>query len=121
MSRPKKDQDEKRDKRLTVYLTNDECERLRTLAAREGRAINQLILLALADRARRVLNLPEEEELATFEEVMNEKGDYLRGFACEHGHLFWTEWLDTQHTVYCPICGATMNHRRTFDGMVNRD
>ena len=121
MGRPKRHQGQTRSNRLTVYLTEEECQRLRTLAAREGRAINQLVLLAIKDRAQRVLNLPGEDNPATFDEIVSEEDDFLRGFACENGHLFWIEWLDTHHTVYCPICGLTMNHRRTWDGMMNRE
>ena len=120
MGRPKRHQGQTRSNRLTAYLTEEECQRLRALAAREGRAINQLVLLAIKDRAQRMLNLSAEDNPATFEEVMSEEDDFLRGFACENGHLFWIEWLDTHHTVYCPICGSTMNHQRTWDGMMNR-
>lgn len=54
MARPKKDAAEKRDKRLTVYLTEEERDTLYATAERENRAVTQVVITAVKDWIHRL-------------------------------------------------------------------
>lgn len=118
MPRGKKPDGEKRDNRLTVYLTEHERDSLTHLAESEGRAMTQIVVLAVEDWARRMSGVSMEEDRASFEAVMAQQNPMLRGHVCRNGHAFWVEVLTGAR--YCPICGSERELKRTWDGRIKR-
>ncbi len=118
MPRGKKPDGEKRDNRLTVYLTEHERDKLCHLAENEGRAMTQIVVLAVEDWARRMSGPSADANRASFETVMNQYDCILRGHVCRNGHAFWVESL--MGARFCPICGSERELKRTWDGRIRR-
>ena len=97
MGRPRKTAGEEKQSsnRLTVYFTKQECEQLHALDERKHRAINQLVLLAIKDRAQGMLNLPSSDSLATFEEIMSEEDNFLVAHVLAWTRRILSNWSES--------------------------
>ena len=60
MPRPKKAQDEKKDRRLTVYLSESEQDALRDVSDQQQRSMTQIVTDALRDWLLRLVAPPRE-------------------------------------------------------------
>lgn len=120
MGRPKKPDIEKRENRLTVYLTDEERDTLATVAERENRAMTQVVIVAVKDWINRLMNPPEPIRIAKHDKIMQEKSEALRGYVCRNGHPFWVEWVTPTAPRCCPVCKSEQEIKRIWDGTIQR-
>lgn len=121
MPRPKKAEQEKRENRLTVYLTDQERDTLTAVAEREGRPMTQIVVRAVKEWIDRLLDPPEALKKAKFERIMEQQEESVRGFVCPRGHTFWIELVQPTDPRCCPVCGTERDIRRTWWGKVTRE
>lgn len=120
MARPKKDESEKRENRLTVYLTDDERDTLATVAEQENRAMTQVVIVAVKEWINRLMNPPELLKQAKYEKIMQTHKESLLGYICRNGHPFWIEWASATGPRFCPVCGSEKEIKRAWDGTIQR-
>lgn len=106
MPRPKKAEGDKRESRLTVYLTDEERDTLATVADRAGRAMTQSLVMAVKEWVQCLVDPPETLKRARYEKVMEQQSEMLRGYICRNGHPFSVEWIHPSCARFCPACGA---------------
>ena len=83
--------------------------------------MSDIVRCALKQRTQDTLHALPMDSSANGEGIMRQNAEFVRGFVCDNSHQFWTEWFTPDRALYCPICGSTVNHRRTWDGMLNRE
>lgn len=120
MPRPKKMDEAKRERRLTVYLTDQEKEVLEAAAERHNKPMTQIVTEAVHEWLMRLLDPPESLRKARYERIMNETAMPVRGFVCPKGHAWWIDWSEPMDPYRCPICGAERDIRRAWGGIIRR-
>ena len=106
MARPNKPADSKRSKRLTVYFTPQEEERL-TMVAELLQTDRTKFIIQAIDKAISTLNTPPPSLVQSKEkEIMAKNEELLTGFICSNGHLFWLEWAWPSAPEHCPCCNS---------------
>lgn len=91
MARPRKAHGDKRDKRLTFYMTDDEAARLSAVADHMGLEKTKIVAKALDEWIHRLENPPEVLKQAKYEKIMELGSEEGEGYICSRGHLFWLE------------------------------
>jgi len=120
VARPKKETDDKRDQRLTVYLSEQEQTSLRDVSEQQQRSMTQIVSEALRDWLLRLMEPPESLRKARYEKIMEEKSLMARGYICRHGHTFWIDWVEPKPPMYCPMCGSQQDMKSIWGGNVKR-
>lgn len=120
MARPKKADTEKRENRLTVYLTDQERDALSSVADTQDRPMTQVVIMAIKEWMDRLLNPPEALKIAKYEGIMKQEKEMTRGYICRNGHSFWIEWTTATEPRYCPVCGSEKEVKRIWDGTVRK-
>lgn len=105
MARPKKDPGEKRDKRLTLYLTSTEYDQLNLLAEASNLDKTKIMNRALQQHFKTLEEPPPALRLAKQEQIMNQDKLQVSGYVCANGHPFWIESVWPSPPEYCPCCG----------------
>lgn len=119
MARPKKDPEEKRDKRLTVYLTSRELAQLKLLAESMGVNKAKIISGALQEYVKTLENPPPALRKEKLHEIMNAEQERVNGYVCTKGHPLWLEWVWPSPPEHCPCCGIR-EFKETWTGVVKR-
>lgn len=120
MARPLKKDFEKRDNRLTVYLTDKEREALNDVSKTQDRPMTQLVIHAVREWISRLSEPPESLRQAKHEKIMGQDKEMIRGFICRNGHPFWIEWVEPMSPRCCPVCGTEREIKRIWDGFVHK-
>lgn len=120
MARPKKQDEAKKDNRLTVYLTDAEAEALKTVSQRDKRPMTQIVTSAVREWLLRLVEPPESLRTARREAIMEEQSLMVRGFVCANGHSFFVDWVEPKDPSACPICGSTREIKHAWGGTVKR-
>jgi len=118
MPRPKKAQDEKKDRRLTVYLSESEQDALRDVSDQQQRSMTQIVTDALRDWLLRLVDPPESLRKARREKIMQEQSLTVRGYVCPKGHAWWIDWVEPTPPRICPMCGTERELRSIWGGKV---
>ena len=88
---------------------------------REGSMLSEDVLNQLsAEVLRRTMMKIENPPVATYDKIMTQETEQVRGFICGKGHLFWIEWVLPKDPLQCPVCGST-NLKRTWWGQVKKE
>ncbi len=119
MARPKKDPEEVRDKRLTIYLTGKEERLLSGLAESTGLSKNNIISKAMDQYVATLEDPPlalRKEKLNT---IMSLDEERVRGYICTAGHPLWLEWVWPSPPNHCPCCGRS-EFTETWTGVVKK-
>ncbi len=119
MARPKKEPQEKRDKRLTLYLTGQEREQLQILSESTGLDKTKIIARALRDYIKTLEDPPSVLRKERQHEIMRAEQEQVSGYVCMNGHLLWLEWTWPSPPTYCPCCGAD-EFKSTWAGVVKK-
>lgn len=119
MARPKKADEEKRDKRLTHYMTEAEEERLNAVAAHLGLEKTKVIAKALDQFVHGLENPPEALSQAFIGDIVNSQREDGEGYVCSHGHPFWIDANWPSKPDFCPLCGDRII-QRTWSGRILR-
>ena len=119
MARPRKNEEDKKDRRLTFYMTTDEAERLNTVATHLGMEKTRVVAKALDTWIHALENPPEPLQRAFIERVMNSRSEDGEGYICSKGHPFWIDSTWPSPPDFCPIC-ADRVIRRTWSGRILR-
>ena len=120
MPRPKKSEAERRDHRVTIYLSDDEQNALRDVSEAEERSMTQVVTAALRDWLLRLVDPPESLRKARYEKIMDEESLMVRGYVCSRGHSFFVDWIEPMDPRRCPMCGSERDIKRTWSGTVKR-
>jgi len=120
VARPKKADIEKRENRLTIYLTDQERDALKQAANMQNRPMTQAILEAIHQWLDRLINPPEALRMAKHEQIMSRESETLRGYICRNGHPFWVEWVTATEPRCCPVCGSEREMKRIWDGTIKK-
>ena len=120
MPRPKKSEAERRDHRVTIYLSDDEQNALRDVSETEDRSMTQIVTEALRDWLLRLVDPPESLRKARYERIMEEQSIMVRGYVCERGHSFFVDWIEPMDPRRCPMCGSEHGIKKTWGGTVKR-
>ena len=119
MARPTKPTERKRAKRMTLYFTPEEEERLATVAAHLQMDRTKFVVQAI-DTAIDTLSTPPPSLIQSKnKEVMETREEILSGFICSNGHPFWLEWAWPSPPEYCPCCGSKQLSR-TWAGNISK-
>lgn len=105
MARPKKDPKDKKDRRLTHYMTEGQETRLDLVASFLKEDKTEFVQKAIDERINRLDDPPLALIQAKHEQIMNEKQEQVSGFVCARGHAFWIEWVWPSPPRNCPCCG----------------
>ena len=119
MARPKKDPGDKRDKRLTVYLTGKEEKMLNVLAESTGLSKNSIISKAMDQYVSALEDPPPRLRKEKLNEIMSLDEERVRGYCCTAGHPIWLEWTWPSPPNHCPCCGRS-DFTETWTGVVKR-
>lgn len=119
MARPKKPKSEKKDKRLTVYFTEEESQALSHLIQHLNLDKAKIITKALEQYVAQLENPPERIRKAKTENIMKETKEQLNGYVCSRGHTFWLERAWPSPPVSCPACGDR-ELKETWFGVVRK-
>ncbi len=119
MARPKKDPGERRDKRLTLYLTSPELEQLNLLAGASELDKTKILNRALQRYFKTLEEPPRALRQAKREQIMNRDKEQVSGYICVKGHPFWIESTWPSPPEYCPCCGVR-DVMSTWGGMVKK-
>lgn len=106
MARPKKPPGEKRDKRLTLYLTSKEEELLNNLAESKGLNKTKIIALAMQQYVQTLEEPPPALQKERVHEIMRVEQEPVNGYVCKKGHPFWLEYVWPSNPRDCPCCGT---------------
>ncbi len=117
--RPKKAASEKRDKRLTLYLTEAESEKLDIIADTTDTDKTKIIQKAINGYVNQMENPPEALKRARAEEIMRQDTERLRGFICAEGHPFFIAWISASDPIICPVCG-NKQISETWEGIIKK-
>ena len=120
MARPKKDPGDKRDKRVTVYLTGKEEKMLNVIAESTGLSKNNIISKAMDQYVSTLEDPPPRLRKEKLNEIMSMDEERVRGYICTAGHPLWLEWTWPSPPNHCPCCGMT-DFKETWTGVVKRD
>lgn len=105
MARPKKDSSEKRDKRLTLYLTGAELDLLNTVASGLDTDKTKVVTKSLNRYIKSLEDPPPTLRQASYEQIMQQDKEQLNGYICAKGHAFWLQWEWPSPPICCPCCG----------------
>lgn len=119
MARPKKDPGDKRDKRLTLYLTGKEEEQLNILAESTGLNKTKIIASAMQQYVKTLEDPPPALRKEKLHEIMRMERESVDGYVCKDGHPFWLERVWPSPPDYCPCCG-TREIKTTWTGNVKK-
>ena len=119
MPRPKKDPRDKRDRRLTVYLTGKEEKTLNMLTESTGLSKNSIISKAMDQYVSTLEDPPPALIKEKMDEIMNLDEERVRGYICTAGHPLWLEWVWPSPPNHCPCCGRT-DFKETWTGVVKK-
>lgn len=119
MARPKKDPKEKKDKRLTHYMTEDQEKRLELVSDFLNEDKTQFVEKAIEERIIRLNEQPPQLRQASHEKIMKEDSQRTKGYICANGHTFWVQWTWPMEPKACPCCGEK-EIGRTWNGVVNK-
>lgn len=115
MARPRKELEDKRDKRLTFYMTEEERARLDAVAAHLRLDKTKVIAQALDQYIHGLESHPEALSQALVGDVVKSQREEGRGYVCSHGHPFWIDADWPSPPEICPLCGDRIL-QRTWDG-----
>ncbi len=119
MARPKKPISEKKEKRLTVYFTEEKNQALSHLSQHLNLDKTKVLTQALEQYVAQLENPPEPIRKAKTENIMKETKEQLIGYVCSRGHAFWLESAWPSPPVSCPACGDR-GIKETWFGVVRR-
>ncbi len=119
MARPKKDTNEKRDKRLTIYLTQLEEDTLNTIQSILSIDKTKFIIKSMHNEINHLENPPEQIKKAKYQAIINSKEDSVSGYICLNGHVFWLDLSWPSPPLRCPCCGSK-DIEQTWSGKVFR-
>ncbi len=119
MVRPRKPEGEKKNKRLTVYLTEQEEEQLDALSKGLEMKKTKIFTRALENYVKTLDEPPEPLKQAKKEMIMDVDTERVNGYICSNGHAFWLEFELSSKLKYCPTCGSE-DLRRTWMGIVKK-
>lgn len=117
MARPKKDATEKRDKRLTIYLTEGEERRLNAVSEHLLTDKAKLVVLAVNREIDSLAQPPEAMIQTRKASILNSSQEEAVGYICGKGHIFWMDWSWPSPPMSCPCCGDR-EMARTWSGRV---
>ncbi len=119
MARPRKNEEDKKDKRLTFYMTEEEQQRLNVLADHLGLEKTRIVAKALDTWIHTLENPPEPLKRAFIGKVVKSREEAGEGFVCSNGHPFWVDADWPSPPLCCPIC-ADRHVMRTWAGRILR-
>jgi len=119
VARPKKDPEEKKDKRLTLYFTQAEFEQLNIISESIASDKTKIITKALNNYLKALENPPPALKQASYEQIMSREKEQVNGYICSQGHPFWLEWAWPSEPVCCPCCGAK-EIKNAWSGLVRK-
>lgn len=119
MSRPKKAESDKREQRLTLYLTQEEEEALEIVAGHLDTDKTKCVLRAISQWIQLLENPPEPITKAKLEKIMQSSREEVTGYICTNGHIFWQDWSWPSPPEQCPNCGSR-HLKRTWQGVVRK-
>lgn len=119
MARPRKELEDKRDKRLTFYMTEEERARLDAVAAHLRLDMTKVIAKALDQFVHGLENPPEALSQAFIRNIVNSQREDGEGYVCSHGHPFWIDANWPSKPDFCPLCGDRII-QRTWSGRILR-
>lgn len=119
MARPRKNVEDKRDKRLTFYMTTEEEERLSIIAEHLGMEKTRVVAKALDKWIQTMKEQPEQIKQAKYEKIMELDHEDGEGYICSKGHLFWLESTWPSPPLNCPAC-EERSFKRTWYGRILR-
>lgn len=119
MARPKKHADNVKSKRLTVYLTPAEADKLTAIANLRGINKTKVLTRGLKMYIDQMENPPKKLAQAKHAEIMSKKSEQLTGFICSRGHSFFLEWTWPSPPLTCPCCGE-QSLQETWSGTIQR-
>lgn len=112
--------DEKRDKRLTVYLTEQEETRLDAVVKHMGTSKAKFMIRAMNREIHQLEDPPELLVQDKIGEIMESQEEPVSGYVCSNRHVYWIGQSQMQPPDRCPVCGAR-DTKRTWVGTVHRD
>lgn len=119
MARPKKAISEKRNKRLTIYLTEDEEAQLNGISKQLDIEKAKFVVKAINNEINGLDNPPEILVKAKNKAILESQLEEVRGYICENGHIFWLDWTWPSPPNGCPCCNAKTNFT-TWSGRVSK-
>lgn len=117
MARPKKSEEEKKDKRLTFYMTEEEETRLNSVATHLDLEKTKIVAKALTQFLATLENPPDGLKQARHEKIMQSDTEPGQGYICARGHAFWLEWDWPSPPRSCPMCGE-QQIKHTWSGRI---
>ncbi len=119
MARPKKQETEKRNKRITVYLTEQEETALNTIQTNLNYDKAEFMIEAMKEKITCLENPPEAIIKSRYNKISDSKEEMVNGYICSQGHVFWVDWSWPSPPRNCPCCGIKLNEK-TWSGRVLR-
>ncbi len=104
MVRPKKNPADRKENRLTLYLTKAENLRLESLARHLGDNKTTIVTRALEQYIKNHENPPETLQKAAKKEIQELEKDVVRGYYCKNNHLFFIDDALSAEPKLCPYC-----------------
>ena len=119
MGRPAKFEEERRGRRLTIYLTPVEEALLNSLSQATDTDKTKIILAALQQYIAGLVLPPESLRTAKSAAIMQQDKEYVSGYVCDRGHAFWLEAAWPAPPRSCPACGGK-EIKTAWGGVVKR-
>lgn len=107
MARPTKAEGEKRDKRLTIYLTEGEERALNAYSEAIGTDKAKIVVKATIDAIEKAADIPEPVRVNKTSPIARRDGCTVRGFVCDYGHAFFLPSEYGTFPDHCPRCGTS--------------
>ena len=101
MARPKKKSADKRDRRITLYMTEAEERAIKDVSDAQNRPMTQIVQEAIRSYLDRLAEPPAVFRQARVDAVMEDDHDSLQGYVCARGHTWWVP-------VVCGNAGALL-------------
>jgi hypothetical protein len=99
MARPRKLEEEKRAKRLTVYFTENESSALDDYAAAIDTDKAKIVVKAVMNHIDKVADIPEPVRVNRSSTIARDGYCSIRGYVCEYGHAFFIPFDTTSSAV----------------------
>lgn len=119
MGRPRKEDKDKRDKRLTYYMTEEEEKTLIEVAKKIDKDKTKVVAQALERFYKQLEDPPEFLKISKSEEIMSANSLDLTGFICENSHTFFIQWNWPTFPKSCPLCNSS-EIKKCWSGKIKR-
>ncbi len=120
MARPKKETDDKRDRRMTLYMTGLEEQAVKDVVGAQNRPVTQIVQEAIRSYLDRLAEPPTVFRQTRVDAVMHDDHDSLKGYVCARGHTWWVPWYAAMPVRCCPLCGTERELLHTWNGDIKR-